>query len=108
MIELLVGGALVFAALVVLGVLWVVVSLVFTLVILPFKLLEFLFHGAAALLLVPFFILLGLIGLFVFGAGMVALLVPAMPLVLLGLGIWWLMKRRQRNEAPAPQGTRVA
>jgi hypothetical protein len=31
---------------------------------------------------------------------MIAFLVPALPLVLLGLGIWWLVKRRQQPAAP--------
>jgi len=77
--ELVVGGALVFAALMLLGVIWTMVSLVFWLVLIPFKLLGFLFKGVAALLLLP-----------------------ALPLVLLGLGIWWLMKRRHPPAATAP------
>ena len=99
MAELVVGGAIAFAALVFLGVVGAVVSLVFSLVLLPFKLLGFLFKGVAALLLVPFALVLGLVGFLVFGAGILVLLVPAFPLVLLALGVWWLVKRREQPAA---------
>jgi hypothetical protein len=104
-VELVVGGALVFAALLALGVIWAVVSLVFTLLVLPFKLLGWLFHGVAALLLFPFLLVLGLVGLLVFGAGMLVFLLPAFPLVLLGLGIWWLMRRRRSASHAAHGGS---
>ena len=100
MAELVVGGALLLAALVCLGVIWFVASLVFSLVLLPFKLIGFLLKGVAALLFLPVLLVLGLVGILVFGAGMIALLVPALPLLLLGLGIWWLVKRRQQPAAP--------
>lgn len=100
MAELVVGGALLLAALVFLGVIGFVVSLVFSLIILPFKLLGFLLKGVMALLLLPVLLVLGLVVALVFGAGMIAFLVPALPLVLLGLGIWWLVKRRQQPAAP--------
>ena len=100
MAELVVGGALLFAALVFLGVIGFVVSLVFTLVLLPFKLFGFLLKGVFALLLLPFLLVLGLVVALVFGAGMIAFLAPALPLVLLGFGIWWLVKRRQQPAAP--------
>ena len=94
MAELLVGGMLLVASLVILGVIVSMLSFVFWLVLLPFKLLAFLFQGLAALLLLPFLLMLGFVGLLVFGVGLVAFLLPALPLVLLALGIWWLMKRR--------------
>lgn len=102
MAELVVGGALVLAAVVALGVLWTVFSLFFWLVLLPFKLLGFLFKGLAILLLVPILLVLGLVGFLVLGAGMIAFLAPVFPFVLLGLGIWWLMKRRHQPAATAP------
>ncbi len=74
MAELVVGGAIALAALVFIGVIWAVVSLVFSLVLLPLKLLGFLFKGVAALLLVPFMLVLGLVGVLVFGAGMLVFL----------------------------------
>jgi hypothetical protein len=99
-VELLVGGVLLVAALVVFGVIGFVFSLVFSLLVLPFKLIGFLFKGMAALLLVPALLVLGLVGMLVLGAGMIALLLPAVPLVLIGLGIWWLVRRRQQPAAP--------
>ncbi len=102
MAELVVGGALVFAALMLLGVTWTVVSLVFWLVLIPFKLLGFLFKGVAALLLLPFLLVLGLVGVLAFGAGVIVFLLPAFPLVLIGVGIWWLMRRRHSPAATAP------
>jgi hypothetical protein len=98
-VELVVGGALLLAALVFLGVIGFVVSLLFTLIVLPFQLLGFLFKSFAGLLLLPFLLVLGFVGLLVFGAGMIALLAPAVPLVLLGLGIWWLVKRGRQPAA---------
>ena len=103
MIELVVGGAILLAVLVFLGVIGAVLSLVFTLVLLPFKLIGFLFKSAVALvLLVPFLLVLGIVGVLALGAGLIALFLPLLPFALLGLGIWWLMKRRQQAAAPAP------
>jgi len=100
-IELVVGGALLLAALLFLGVIGFVISLVFSLFVLPFKLLGFLVKGAFALLLIPCLMVLGFVCLLVFGAGMIAMLVPALPLVLIGVCVWWLVKRRDRPAAQA-------
>jgi hypothetical protein len=75
-------------------------SLIVWLVVLPFKLLGLLFHSALWLIFaVPFMLLIGFVGMLVLGAGLIAFLVPAFPLVLLALGIWWLVKRRQQPAA---------
>ena len=103
MVELVVGGAFIVAALVVLGLLVSMLSFVVWLVLLPFKLIGFLFHGLAALLLLPFLLVIGFVGFLAFGVGLVAFLLPALPLVLLALGIWWLVNRRR---APAAAPTR--
>jgi len=100
-IELVVGGALLLAALLFLGVIGFVISLVFSLFVLPFKLLGFFLKGAFALLLIPCLMVLGFVCLLVFGAGMIAMLVPALPLVLIGVCVWWLVKRRDRPAAQA-------
>ena len=100
MAELLVGGVLFLTALMVLGIIGFVFSLVFSLVLLPLKLPGFMLRGVAALLLLPILLVVGLVGVLVFGAGMIACLVPALPLLLIGLGVWWLVKRRQ-PAAPA-------
>lgn len=104
MIELVVLGALAFVALMVLGILGTVFSLFFTLVVLPFKLIGFLLKGVLAVVFLgPVLLVLGFVGLFVLGAGLIALLTPLLPFALLGLGIWWLLKRRnQATATPAP------
>jgi hypothetical protein len=98
-VELVVGGALLLAALMFLGVFGFVVSIFFTIFVLPFKLMGLLFKGFAALLLLPVLLVQGFVGLLVFGAGMIALFAPAVPLLLLGLGIWWLVKRGRQPAA---------
>jgi hypothetical protein len=95
-VELVVGGALLFAALVFLGVFGFMVSLFFTLFVLPFQLLGLLFKGFAGLLLLPILLVLGFVGLMVFAAGVIGLFTPLLPLVLIGLGVWWLVKRERR------------
>jgi hypothetical protein len=93
-VGLVLGGALLLAALFLVGVIGFVFSLVFSLVLLPLKLLGFLFRGVAALLFLPVMFVLGLVCFIVFGAGMIAVMVPVLPLILIGFGIWWLTKRR--------------
>ena len=101
MLELVVLGALAVAALIVFGVLGALVALFWWIVLLPFKLLGLVFRGAAVLLALPFLLLAGFIGLLVFGAGLVAFLLPALPLVLLIVGVVWLVRRGSRRAAPA-------
>lgn len=97
--ELLVLLALAFAAVVVLAVLASVFSLVLGLIALPFRILGWLFHGALALLAIPFVILFAIVGVVVFGAGMLMILVPALPVVALAVLAWWLVRRTQRHAA---------
>jgi len=101
MFELLVAGAIAVAGVAVLGLLWAVVALVCWVLVLPFKLLGLVFRGAAVLLAVPFLLIAGFIGLLVFGAGVLAFMMPALPLVLLILGVVWLVRRRSRSTAHA-------
>lgn len=98
----LVLGVLGFTALIVFGVLAAVFSLVGWILFLPFKLFGFLFRGVALLLALPFFLLFGGGAALVFGLGIFMFLIPALPLVLIALGVWWLMKRRAH---PAPHAT---
>ena len=80
--------------LMVLGLLGAIVSIVLWVVVLPFKLLGLVFRGIGVLLALPFMFAIGILGAVLFGAGMLVFLVPALPLVLLVMGIWWLMRRR--------------
>jgi hypothetical protein len=98
-VELLVLAALGFAALVVLGVLASVASMVWWMIALPFTLLRWTFKLLAALFVLPFILLFGLLGVAVFGAGaLVFFVLPALPFIAIVWVIWALMKRRH----PAP------
>jgi hypothetical protein len=95
-IELLVLGALGFVALIVVGVLASVASMVWWLVALPFTLLRWTFKLLAALFLLPFLLLFGLIGGVLFGGGALLLfLIPALPFIAIGALIWALVRRRR-------------
>ncbi len=90
---LVLGGAFALAALLVVGVLVALISLVFWVLFLPFRLLGLVFRGVAALLLLPFLLLLAIAGPLIFGVGFLVFLVPGLPLILLALAAWWLWKR---------------
>ncbi|MFI5372144.1 MAG: hypothetical protein ACHQ52_11345 [Candidatus Eisenbacteria bacterium] len=89
----LVGLVLGFTALVVLGVMAMVFSLVVGLVTLPFRILGFGIKLLVGLLFLPFFLLLGVFG---FGLGLLFLMARLLPLVLLIAGIVWLVRRGRR------------
>lgn len=94
------GAIGVLAGLAILSALAGVVSLVFWVVLLPFKLLGLVFRGIAFLLLLPVLLLLG--GGVVFLVGLpilLTLLVIAVPAVLLALAIVWLAKQTMRRAA---------
>ena len=93
-------GALALAVLAVLGIFWAVASLVCWVLFLPFKLLGLVFRGFAFLLVLPFLVIAGLVGIAIFGVGVLLFLFPAVPVMLIALGIWWLMKHRDKR-APA-------
>ena len=102
MFELLAVG---FAAVVVLAVvsaLFGLAALAFWVVLLPFRLLGFVFKALGALLFLPIFLVLGIILAAVVGLPLLfVVLVPALPIVLLVAGIWWLAKRGVSPTAPA-------
>lgn len=96
MVELLILGALAFAAIVVFGVLASVFGMVMWLIFLPFRIIGWLFSAVAFLLAIPFVAVFGVIALLVFGGAMLMFLVPFFPIVLLVLGAVWLVRRNQR------------
>ena len=102
MIELLVLVVVFLVGISALGILGSILSLVLWVLFLPFQLLGLVFRGLGVLLALPFLLLVGLFGIAVFGAGLVAFLLPALPLILLVLGIVWLMRRRSRAAAVRP------
>lgn len=88
------------AGLVILSTLAGVLSLVFWVVLLPFRLLGLVFRGIAFLLLLPFALVLGGGILLVIGLPvLVTLLVLAAPAVLFALAIVWLARRGVRRAA---------
>ena len=103
MLELFVIGVLVFVGLALFGALWAVASLILWVLLLPFKLLGLVFRGLAFLLVLPFLAVAGVLGALFFGAGMLLFFIPALPLVLIALGVWWLLKRRAHPAAHATQ-----
>jgi uncharacterized membrane protein YfbV (UPF0208 family) len=50
-------------------------------------------------LALPFLALFAVLGLVLFGAGLFAFFLPALPIVLLALGVWWLVKRSRTAAA---------
>jgi hypothetical protein len=96
-LELLVLGVLAAVGLAMFGLLWAVLSLVCWVILLPFKLLGLVFRGFAFLLALPFLLIVGILAAVVFGTGLLLFMIPALPFVLLVLGIWWLVRRRDRT-----------
>ena len=74
-------------------------ALVLWLVLLPFRILGLVLRGIALLLWLPVLILFCVIGALIFGFGALVFLVPALPLALLALLVWWLMRRRGQSSA---------
>ena len=99
MIGLFVGGVALFVTVLVVGVVFGALALVFSLVLLPLKLLGFAFRGLAFVLTIPFLIVLGVLAVVVLGAGLLAAFAPFLALAaLVGLPIW-LLRRKPRAVA---------
>lgn len=100
MVELLVLGALGFAALIVVSVLASVAAMAWWLIALPFTLLKWTFKLLAFVLALPFLLLFGLGGLVIFGGGALLLfLLPALPFIAIGAIVWALVRRRRPMNA---------
>lgn len=98
MFELLALTVLAVAGVLVFGVLFSLGSLVLWLILLPFKLLGLVFRGLAFLFALPFLLVIGIVGLVVFGFGFAVFLLPVLPLIGVVALVWWLVKR----SSPAP------
>jgi hypothetical protein len=99
MFELLVVGLVGFAVLAVFGLLAALASMIWWVIALPFKLMAFSFKALAALLALPFLLLFGVLGVVLFGLGMLAFVLPALPLLLVAALIWALFRRREKSSA---------
>jgi hypothetical protein len=94
-IELFVLGALAFAALIVIGTLVSVFSLVGWFLWLPFKIIGWLFKGMAMLIALPFLLLAAVLGGFGLLLSVGVLFIPLLlPFAMIGAFIWWLFRRR--------------
>jgi hypothetical protein len=99
-LELLAVGLAAFVLIAVLGAIGGLVALVLWLVMLPFRILGFAFKLVGALLMLPFLLLGGLL----LGIPLLfALLLPALPSVLLARLVWWLVRRGDRSTATVQQ-----
>lgn len=98
MFEFLALTVLAVAGVLVFGVLFSLGSLVLWLILLPFKLLALVFRGLAFLFVLPFMLLIGIIGLVIFGFGFAVFFLPVLPLIGVVALVWWLVKR----SSPAP------
>ncbi len=74
-------------------------ALVLWLVFLPFRILGFVLKGIAMLLWLPIMLVFCVIGAAIFGVGVLIFFVPAVPLALLALLVWWLVRRRGQSRA---------
>jgi hypothetical protein len=65
---------------------------------LPFKLMALSFKLLAAMLALPFLLIIGVFGAAVFGVGaLLFLLPPLLPFAFIAWGIWWLVKRNRSS-----------
>lgn len=100
MLELLAVGLAALVLFAVLGAIGGLVALVLWLVMLPLRILGFAFKLLGALLMLPFLLLGGLL----LGIPLLfALLLPALPVVLLAWLVWWLVRRGDRSTATVQQ-----
>lgn len=94
MFELLGLGAVALAGMVVLGTLAAVVAMLCWLLFLPFRLLGWVFHVFAAVLLLPLIVVACVVGAVFFGVGVVMLVVPVLPFILIAVFFTWWFRRR--------------
>ena len=94
MLTLLALAVVGFVVLAVLGLAASLAAMLWWVVLLPFRLLGFVFKLLAGVLALPFLALFAVIGALIFASGLVIFFVPLLPFALLAAGIWWLMKPR--------------
>lgn len=104
MLELVAIGLAGLVLVAVLGAVGGLLALLFWLITLPFRILGFAFRLLGALLMLPFLLLGGLVLAVVVGIPVLfAVLLPALPVVLLAWLIWWLVRRGGRSTATVQQ-----
>ncbi len=78
-----------------------VVSLVLWVVLMPFRLIGFLFKGLGFVLALPFLALFAVLGVVIFGVGALIFFVPVVPFALLAFLLWRWMRGRPRATVSA-------
>jgi len=101
-VELVVLGSLAFAALLVVGVLISVFSVVGWFLWLPFKILGWMLRAIGLVIAFPFILLSILLGGFGILLGAGVLMFPLVPLFMIGAFLWWLL-RKHTGGAPHPR-----
>ena len=94
MFTLLALALAVFVVIAVLGLAASLAAMIWWVLLLPFRLLGFVFKLLAGVLALPFLVLFAVIGAVIFASGLVIFFVPFLPFALLVAGLWWLMKSR--------------
>ena len=87
-------GALAIAGFVVFGTLTAVAAMVCWLLFMPIRLLGWVFHVFTTLLLLPLIVLACVVGAVFFGFGIVMLVVPVLPFILIAAFFTWWFRRR--------------
>ena len=103
MFELIVFAGLAFTALIVVGVLISVFSVVGWFLWLPFKIIGWMLRGIGLLIALPFILLACMLGGFGLLLSAGVLVLPFFPLVAVGAILWWLFHKR----GPSPSQARV-
>jgi hypothetical protein len=95
----MVAAAFGFAALVIVGVFLSVFSVVGWLLWLPFKVIGWTFKLIGLVIAAPFILIAFLLGGFGMLLGFGVLVLPLLPLILLGALAWWFFRRKPQSHA---------
>ena len=101
MLELMVFAGLAFAALIVVGVLISVFSVVGWFLWLPFKIIGWALRAVGLMIAFPFILIACMLGGFGILLGAGVLLLPLFPLAAVGGILWWLFHRRGHDASQA-------
>ena len=104
MVELVVLAALAFTAMIVIGVLLSVFSMVGWFLWLPFKIVGWMLKLVGLVFALPFILLGCILGGFGLLLGAGVLFLPLFPLILAAAFVWWLVRSRGTS-APSPGGS---
>lgn len=101
MVELIAIAAVGFTALIVIGVLLSVFSVVGWFLWLPFKIIGWMFRFVGLLFALPFILIAGLLGGFGLLLGTGFMVLPLLPLLAIGAIAYWIFRDRSRHPSQA-------